>query len=1390
MIKKSLTAAVATAVFATGIHGAELKGGNAWQLANGDLVFGGRTGGLSARFLAFEEWDADNNSISDRDWAIDSLIEHDGEVWWAETDPVLADEPGVAAAWVQVSGAIGPVGPPGADGAVGATGPAGADGTDGAGTALSNADPETVIGSGGSAGTGTNASRGDHQHHLNDGAVTAAKYSDASINTSKIADNAITAGKIPNQEISHIKLGSSVGGINQAAGRIQEADGAGGMRWSNKGGGSGDALSSAALPTPDSTNAYDVVDNFGQLYANIPETIGQSVTWTASGDGVDVSSLWGESSGTYRFRGITATSGVSSPQSGDVVLLPNGGFRHRGATRWAHLSNPLGWVGGPYANEDEADSHATALNDVSAYDDSLQLVTTFTAGTIHYQWTNIVANAPPSALVSRVLGIPTADRLYEIQNFLGELYKVEPRPTGHIVTWDDYVSLSDVSALWGESAGTYRWRGETYPSGVTNPATGDVIKEPAGHFRHRNSSNAWVHLVDPSNFIGDYNDETAADNHVTAVGETSLYSHNLHQVATFTAGVATYVWAKGLDAREVIADAHAFGGNLATTDTNLQLIADKVDGLILGPSISDDAPEDVGDTTDAGTGAEVSADDHAHRLPIDNTLAFNSSDELAVNVQDVIEHLQERIRYFTSSTNYSSDAGASVGQAYDTSQYRKLITKVEVNFDPLVGADSFLVRLVELESNNEIKAKLFTSNTRRGPFGAGSGVRAFTFHDAAGDVGVPIDGGIRLGILLSRLEDDSDSAVGALHGSEASGSPNETYNDASDDFDLDNGIVYQHIDPAVGASTHSHDTQIRGNIKIFYTLILDHGQLVGDGNVNIDHLDSGSQAAERIIETDGAEGFRYVDKPAGGNPFATNNPADIDDTADPGAGTTVAHANHVHRLQTDTSLEFTAAGVLGTTSSGGGGAAPPAGGGYSAWENIGSRSGAISGPPVTVTLDTDETIDDYEELYIHIQANDANDASSTSHRIRVSDIPETTLAGGGINIGFPGPATDEGALLVRRNVDGDSLVLDPHSGGPTFPATAVTIIYARVLTADEAGGLPDFFTAHMSVTPSTTLSATTSANKTNITASDIITNRGGFTVEPGTNSQNAIQVGNDGTYLIEFNVHVVDDAGSTTGRAQIQGDIIIMRAGVDLTNFTARTSMYWRGQDDTDEIYISGTHTVDMQADDQIEVRFSTAGTETISWIIGGGESEISVVKIEAGGGGTTAGQQAAAGRTLVQRNIVTARQAQAEFSLGTEWTNVDGTSPTFTAIPKADFDRMEVGFWVNSSFVYPVVLTRAMATAMGPISNPLPTGLVDADDIHGAFLTFRTIAGADSREPILLNPRYGFMEARRMANRCGIFIHMNDNSDDDWAQVGFHYSCEEQIDLEYVRAYFYEDAS
>ena len=303
----------------------------------------------------------------------------------------------------------------------------------------------------------------------------------------------------------------------------------------------------------------------------------------------------------------------------------------------------------------------------------------------------------------------------------------------------------------------------------------------------------------------------------------------------------------------------------------------RVSGRRIGEAIdahvvpSTNATTDISTASAIGTSLELSRDDHEHELPIDNTLEFNASDELSVNVQDVIEHLQERIQYHTNSGNYSSDAGATVGQAYATSQYRKTITKVEVLLNPLVGADGYLVRLDELNADNSIKAKLFTSQTRSAPFGLGVSARAFNFHDADGDVGVTIDGSIRLGILISRLGDDSDSAVAAIHGTEVSSSPRESYDDASTDFDLENDVVYQHIDPAIGASTHSHGTDIRGNIKIFYTLIIDHGNLVGDGQVNSDHIDSGSADDGDVLTADGSGGAAFEAPTGGGGGGGTDD---------------------------------------------------------------------------------------------------------------------------------------------------------------------------------------------------------------------------------------------------------------------------------------------------------------------------------------------------------------------------------------------------------------------------------------------------------------------------------------------------------------------------------------
>ena len=722
--------------------------------------------------------------------------------------------------------------------------------------------------------------------------------------------------------------------------------------------GTADALPSITFPTPDATNVYDVVNHFGFLYRNIPVQISQIITYSSFGDGEDVSDLWGETTGTYRFRGITYTSGVDTPLDGDVVLLPEGGFRHRSSGNWRrHLRSPDGWVGGPYADEAEANNHPTSLNAVTAFDNALQLVTAYTAGTIEYLW---VTGEEVSYLISQILGAPTAERVYQIQNFLGKEYRVEPRPTGHSVTWTDYDLLDDVSALWSESAGTYRWRGETYPSGVITPApaTGDVIKEPAGHFRHRNSSNAWVHLADPDNFIGDYNNEDAADNHVTEVGQTSLYSHNLHEVATYIVGITSYVWAKGVDAREVSLDFSTHTGHLDGVD-NVQWMADILDGLVTHEVAYALLPEQHWDTSyDAGLPNIHSSDrqwyGQAVRIKGHGVLLTDARIKYGENgggednrweVWGLTRVADNHLNY--EELLYTSDDWATVANVLHTQH-------LNLQSDPLqILTSDYEYIAVVVDGFEQGRAPGFAR-------------RAYDVDD-------------------DPLNENDEGAIDIIdyvavvgHGS--------------------NLIPANNNRPAVGSNVYRiHDHSIA--MRLDFIPLLDVIGATVDEEPTVVELTEGQ---------------------------VTDETSDVFGTV---------------------SGELLAAAVAEFESAAGGGGS---GGGYGDWTVIGSLTGAISGNPVTVALNTNETIDDYEELYIHIEANNANDQRVVSPRFRVLDIPTTTLAGGGLGIPFAGNATDEGAILVRRNAAGDSLVLDAFGSVINFPATAVTSIYARELTA--AGG--------------------------------------------------------------------------------------------------------------------------------------------------------------------------------------------------------------------------------------------------------------------------------------------------------------------------------------------------
>ena len=120
-------------------------------------------------------------------------------------------------------------------------------------------------------------------------------------------------------------------------------------------------------------------------------------------------------------------------------------------------------------------------------------------------------------------------------------------------------------------------------------------------------------------------------------------------------------------------------------------------------------------------------------------------------------------------------------------------------------------------------------------------------------------------ILIRRVGAGNTAATGLIHGSEAGDSPDESYPDAGVDWVLANHVNVAHENPDVGQGTSGHGTDIRGNLQIGYTVIIDHGSLIGDpGNVLVDHIGSGAATDGQVITADGAGGSAWEDAAAGG----------------------------------------------------------------------------------------------------------------------------------------------------------------------------------------------------------------------------------------------------------------------------------------------------------------------------------------------------------------------------------------------------------------------------------------------------------------------------------------------------------------------------------------------
>ena len=202
-------------------------------------------------------------------------------------------------------------------------------------------------------------------------------------------------------------------------------------------------------------------------------------------------------------------------------------------------------------------------------------------------------------------------------------------------------------------------------------------------------------------------------------------------------------------------------------------------------------------------------------------------------------------------------------------------------------------------------------------------------------------------------------------------------------------------------------------------------------------------------------------------------------------------------------------------------------------------------------------------------------------------VATVTLPAGGVALGTADPE-DVGTTAV-----GVSPAAAHEDHGHGVPALTV------------AENLPDFFHVPMDQTTVETLT-TAHINILAMTDASVIVNRGGFAIVAGTNSRNAVQIPADGNYTVEVNAYA-DLTGGTNARGRMFGEIVVMRAGAFVTALGAVDTQYYRNDASSGDSFLSIVHTVDLEANDEIEFRVFGAQAYSSTFQYGATGSEISI---------------------------------------------------------------------------------------------------------------------------------------------------------------------------------------
>ena len=414
-----------------------------------------------------------------------------------------------------------------------------------------------------------------------------------------------------------------------------------------------------------------------------------------------------------------------------------------------------------------------------------------------------------------------------------------------------------------------------------------------------------------------------------------------------------------------------------------------------------------------------------------------------------------------------------------------------------------------------------------------------------------------------------------------------------------------------------------------------YGAFVED--LEVDRMSSGSASNNQVPRADGSGGIDWENIPAGGNfnlhddvtlPIGTLQNIDRILVADEG---TVGDPNRYITFEDFTSNLLVDGMSSGTAASG---RVPTADGlGAITWEAPGAAAGGFDLYD-DVPFDNNDDIGLADRLVLSATfSSNVNSWANLDnvldklHSKCLRDSASSTIEFGNTNdfiIVGDGSRADGGKIRGRRleSFLGDLTVEHMNSG---------TATNGQVPTADGAGAItwedggsgggsgtedPDFFLAPIEERASYNITVSP-VNALQLTAANAVVNRGGFTVETYNIASEALQVPAAGTYSIDFSLYVVSTVGVT--RNSMVAALEVSRSGTDVDSLRTDFSSYYRNDPVTDELYLSGSVTLPLEAGDQIRIGiYEFAGTSS-TYTTGGQQSKLSVVRIGAISG---AGQQ------------------------------------------------------------------------------------------------------------------------------------------------------------------------